>query len=267
MPTPFAPLIATFFPTFFVFHLLTPMPAYSWFDKGHRIVGIIAEAHLTAEARQETSKILFGGMTLAEASIWPDHEGRSIRDFDPLHYVNIPDNAAGYDQARDCPERNCMVEALVWFSAVVADKNPPIMMRRLALRFVAHLVGDIHQPLHAGRSRDRGGVDILVTYRGQRTNLHSFWDRDLVDMESGSEEEFAKRLTENLTEAERTAWQHGGPEQWTNESLMLVRSHAYDTPPSGELTDDYVEKARPIVRTRLAQAGIRLAWLLNTALK
>lgn len=73
MPTPFAPLIATFFPTFFVFHLLTPMPAYSWFDKGHRIVGIIAEAHLTAEARQETSKILFGGMTLAEASIWPDH--------------------------------------------------------------------------------------------------------------------------------------------------------------------------------------------------
>lgn len=75
MPTLFAPLIAVFLSTFFSIHLLTPMPAYSWFDKGHRIVGIIAEAHLTAEARKEIGKILFGGMTLAEASIWPDHEG------------------------------------------------------------------------------------------------------------------------------------------------------------------------------------------------
>jgi nuclease S1 len=173
MPTLFAPLIAVFLSTFFSIHLLTPMPAYSWFDKGHRIVGIIAEAHLTAEARKEIGKILFGGMTLAEASIWPDHEGRSIRDFDPLHYVNIPDNAVGYDQARDCPERNCMVEALKWFSAVIADRQAPIMMRRLALRFVAHLVGDIHQPLHAGRSKDRGGVEIRVSYSGQITHLHS----------------------------------------------------------------------------------------------
>ena len=63
------------------------------------------------------------------------------------------------------------------------------------------------------------------------------------------------------------AMQAGDPKQWTNESLMLVRSHAYDIGPSVELSDDYVEKARPIVRRRLAQAGIRLAWLLNIALK
>jgi hypothetical protein len=267
MPTLFAPLIAVFLSTFFSIHLLTPMPAYSWFDKGHRIVGIIAEAHLTAEARKEIGKILFGGMTLAEASIWPDHEGRSIRDFDPLHYVNIPDNAVGYDQARDCPERNCMVEALKWFSAVIADRQAPIMMRRLALRFVAHLVGDIHQPLHAGRSKDRGGVEIRVSYSGQITHLHYFWDKVLVDLETGNDEEIAKRLTANLTDEERLKWQAGDPQQWINESLLLARSHAYNTGPSAELSADYVEKARPIVRTRLAQAGIRLAGLLNTALK
>jgi hypothetical protein len=77
----------------------------------------------------------------------------------------------------------------------------------------------------------------------------------------------AKRLTANLTEEQRRKWQAGDPRQWTNESLMLVRSHAYKTGPSAELSDEYVEKARPIVRQRLAQAGIRLAWLLNTALK
>ena len=268
MPTSILPLSATFLSTFFVFNLLmTPSPAFSWFDKGHRIVGLIAEAHLTAGARKEIGEILFGGVTLAEASVWPDHEGRSIRDFDPLHYVRIPDHASGYDQARDCPERNCMVEALNWFSAAVADKDAPIMMRRLALRYVAHLVGDMHQPLHAGRAADRGGLDIRVSYKGQTTSLHYFWDKNLVDLEAGNEEEIAKRVTANLTEDERIKWQNGDPEQWTNESLRLVRSHAYNTGPSGELSDDCVEKARAIVRTRLAQAGIRLAWLLNIALK
>jgi hypothetical protein len=267
MPTSLARLIVIFLSTFFVFNLLTLASAFSWFDKGHRVVGLIAQANLIAVARKEIEKILFGSMTLADAAVWPDHEGRSIRDFDPLHYVRIPENASGYDQGRDCPDRDCMVEALKWFSAVIADKNAPIVMRRLALYYVAHLVGDMHQPLHAGRAMDRGGIDILVSYRGQTTNLHFFWDANLVELEAENEAEIAKRLTAHLTEEERLKWQTGDPTQWTNESLMLVRSHAYNTGASVELSDDYVEKARPIVRRRLAQAGIRLAWLLNSALK
>jgi hypothetical protein len=124
----------------------------------------------------------------------------------------------GYDQGRDCPEKNCMVEALEWFSAAIADKNAPIMVRRVALYYVAHLVGDMHQPLHAGRAGDRGGVDISVSY-GVTTNLHYFWDSDLVEMETGSEEDIAKQLTANLTEEERLKWQAGDPTQWTNESF------------------------------------------------
>ena len=267
MPKAFAPLTATFLPAFLALNLLTVTPALSWFDKGHRIVGLIAQAHLTADARKEIEKILPAGMTLADTAVWPDHEGRQIREFDPLHYVRIPERASGYDQARDCPDRNCMVEALNWFSASVADKNAPIVTRRLALRYVAHLVGDMHQPLHTGRAADRGGVDISVSYRGATTNLHYFWDANLVDLETGNEEEIAKRLTATITAADRLKWQAGDPKQWTGESLMLVRSHAYNTGASGDLTDDYVEKARPVVRRKLAQAGIRLAWLLNIALK
>jgi nuclease S1 len=252
---------------FLAFQLWTITPAFSWFDKGHRIVGLIAQAHLTAEARAEMEKIFPANMTLADAAIWPDHEGRSIRDFDPLHYVSIPETAAGYDQARDCPERNCMVEALRWFSEIVADKNAPTMARRLSLYYIAHLVGDMHQPLHAGRIIDRGGTEFPVSYQGRSTNLHFFWDRDLVDLEIGTEEEIAVRLTADLRDEERRKWQSGDPVQWTNESLVLVRSHGYNIGPSSEISDDYVEKARPIVRTRMTQAGLRLAWLLNIALK
>lgn len=258
---------ATFVSTFLLFNLLNVAPSFAWLDKGHRIVGLIAEANLTAEARKTIEEILPANTTLADAAVWPDHEGRSIRDFNPLHYVSIPENASGYDQGRDCPERNCMVEALKWFSSVIADKSSPIMARRLALYYVAHLVGDTHQPLHAGRAGDRGGVDIFVSYRGATTNLHFFWDTNLVELETGTDEEIAKRLVANLTEEERLKWPAGDPIQWTNESLMLVRLYAYNTGPSGELSDDYVEKARPIVRSRLTQAGLRLAWLLNSALK
>jgi hypothetical protein len=260
-------LIAACATTFLSLDALAPSRAFPWFDKGHRIVGLIAEANLTADAANEVQKLLAPGTTLADAAVWPDHAGRSIREFDPLHFVSIPDHASGYDRERDCPENNCMVEALRWFTSVSADRDAPIMTRRLALYFVAHLVGDMHQPLHAGRAADRGGVDIVVSHGGMTTNLHFFWDKDVVDLETGNEKEIAERLAGNITQEERLKWQAGDPAQWTDESLLLVRSHAYNTGASTELSDDYVEKARPVVRTRLAQAGIRLAWLLNRVLK
>jgi hypothetical protein len=253
--------------TLLLFNLLAVSPGFSWHDKGHRVVAIIAQANLTPEAKKRVQEILPLGTTLADAAVWPDYEGRKVGDLDPLHYVSIPDGATGYDQARDCPEKNCMVEALRWFLSSIADENAPVVMRRIALRYVTHLVGDMHQPLHAGRATDRGGTDITVTYRNQITNLHFFWDQDLVEMEQGSAEEVAERLGASLTEEERLKWQAGDPKQWTDESLVLVRLYAYNLGESVELSDEYVERARPIVRTRLVQAGIRLAWLLNAAFK
>src|SRR5499426_3076885 len=101
MPISPLSLTATFASVFFLFNLLTFTPSFAWYDKGHRIVALIAQANLTAEARKEIEAILPGGMTLADAAIWPDHEGRSLRDFDSLHYVRISDNAGSYDKERD----------------------------------------------------------------------------------------------------------------------------------------------------------------------
>ena len=63
-----------FLSTFLLFDGLTPARAFSWYDKGHRIVGLIAQANLTAEARKEIEKMLPGSMSLADAAVWPDHE-------------------------------------------------------------------------------------------------------------------------------------------------------------------------------------------------
>ena len=240
---------------------------YGWGDKGHRIVAILADQHLTDQAGEEVRKLLPAGTTLADAAVWPDKEGRRITEFDRLHHVSIPDNAAGYDQERDCQAKNCMVEALNWFTAVIADVRAPINVRLIALRYVAHLVGDLHQPLHAGRREDRNGADIIVNYRAQTNNLHLFWDINIVEMEEGNPEEVAKRLNQSITGKQRTDWQSGGPKTWTDESFRLSRSYTYKLGESMDLSDEYVATALTIVRRRLAQAGVRLGWLLNDAFK
>ena len=242
-------------------------PAYGWGDKGHRVVAILADTHLTEHARQEVMKLLPAGTTLADAAVWPDKEGRRITDLDLLHHVSIPDHASGYDQERDCKPRNCMVEALKWFTSVVADTQAPINLRLIALRYVAHLVGDMHQPLHAGRREDRNGTDIIVTYGTQTNNLHLFWDINIVEMEEGTAEQMAKRLQAGTTMEQRTQWQSGDPKTWTDESFHLSRSYAYTLGESMELSDDYVATALRIVRQRLVQAGVRLGWLLNNTFK
>ena len=146
----------------------------------------------------------------------------------------FPRRPAGYDQARDCPERNCMVEALSWFSAVVADKNAPIMTRRLAAS-LCRPPGGRHASAAACRpAADRGGIDISVSYRGAATNLHFFWDANWSTWKLAMRRKSPSGLQRTLTAADRLKWQAGDPKQWTDESLMLVRSHAYNTGASGE---------------------------------
>ena len=86
-------------------------------------------------------------------------------------------------------------------------------------------------------------------------------------MEEGSADVLAKRLDTSIPVEERNKWQSGDPKAWTDESFRLSRSHAYNLEGAGELSDEYITNALPIVRRRLVQGGIRLAWLLNETLK
>src|SRR4051794_17038439 len=128
-------------------HCLTSAP---WGSKGHEIVAAIAEAHLTDTARKQIKELLPQGTTLAAASTWPDEVGRKIPDMNSYHFVNFPKDANDYQQQRDCKQRNCVIEAIARYVRVLKTADAPRNEKRIALRFVTHLVGDIHQPLHAG---------------------------------------------------------------------------------------------------------------------
>ncbi len=163
--------------------LFATSPAYPWGTKGHEIIAAIAEPQLTNTARKRIKELLPQGTTLADASTWPDKAGRQIPDMDAYHFINFPKDANTYDQQRDCKLRNCIIEAIAWYLQVLKSPDAPRNEKRTALRFVAHLVGDIHQPLHAGFAEDRGGNSVEVRFNGRKENLHSLWDTALVELE------------------------------------------------------------------------------------
>ena len=168
---------------------------------------------------------------------------------------------------RDCNLRNCVIEAIAWYVHVLKSPDAPRNEKRIALRFIAHLVGDIHQPLHADFAEDRGGNSVEVRFSGRKENLHSVWDTALVELEEGTPTEIAEQIETTVSSQDRQQWQQGIPSEWALESLAIVRTQVYRVPASGEITASYIEAARAVIRTRLAQAGARLAWLLNEILK
>ena len=247
--------------------LLAASPAYSWGDKGHEIVAYVAEARLSGRARKQIDDILAGKSSLAEAATWPDRVGRTISDVIPLHFIGIAGGAKSYDRERDCPQRNCAVEAVSWYLKVLTSEDAPMNLRRIALRYIVHLVGDIHQPLHAGHKEDRGGNTIMVRFNGREENLHILWDIVFLEAEGGSSQDAARRLNEAITRKEILAWQKGTAADWAVESHLIAESVAYRLPETGEISEDYTSKAISVIHQRLKQAGVRLACALNKAFK
>lgn len=236
--------------------------ASAWGKTGHRVTGQIAEAYLSPEARQAIQDIL-GSEDLAEASTWPDfmrasREGIWPREANPWHYVTVPEGEVySYLSA---PDEGDAITALGGFQAILQMQESTREEKALALRFAIHIIGDLHQPLHAGNGTDRGGNDFAVTFFGETTNLHSVWDSKMIDHEQLFYTELATWLSRSITSEEEEAWQDTDPLVWVSESTD-IRDRIY--PEERDLMWGYVFDHRDTYRTRLKQAGVRMAAYLN----
>jgi nuclease S1 len=246
---------------------------WAWGPLGHRVVGQFAERHLTAKTREAVKILLEPGETLADCSNWADEHVRDIKGSGCWHYVDVPLSEPRYDSrfSAPVPEKGCIVDKIAEFRAILKDQSKTIQERRLALRFVVHLVEDLHMPLHVGDNHDRGGNDIQVRWLESGSNLHRVWDSQMIEQTGNTEEFWLANLHELDTESNRDKWMSGSVEDWATESLLLARV-AHQIPGTGapimsgqELGDPYHRANLPAVRQRLAQAGVRLAWVLNEA--
>ena len=250
---------------------LTPRDALAWGRDAHRAAGKLAESRLNPAARDAVKALLEPGETLAEASTWADEVRREMPESGPWHYINVPITEARFSD-KFCPEGGCVVRKLVEFRKVLADRNAPRADRRKALRFVAHFVEDMHQPVHVGDKSDRGGNDTQVRFFDDGSNVHRVWDSDLLRHAYPDEEAVLKAIKEAAAEPEAETWASGSVDDWADESFQAAKK-AYEDPktgrtlrPGSKLGDEYQAANLPVARKRLAQSAVRLARVLNEAL-
>jgi hypothetical protein len=300
--------------------LFWPSSARAWGCKGHQTVALIAEKHLTPEARQWVMKLLSenpidpklnrycGGAVrdaMADAATWAD-DVRAERKNGPWHYIDIPRGSQRGSLEPFCGAGGCVTKALSEQLAILRDKNADAAKRADALRYVIHFVGDLHQPLHTITNADEGGNCVPVKYFRRNPeehnhsfspNLHSLWDTAILerDAEGAEAAEYAETLNAQFV-AEAEGWQKAGihVDEWVWEGYDLAETVVYGDlspkiaiEPNVEVhscSDDnnigerllrqnitagetYQEKAATVVEKRITEGGVRLAMILNEALK
>ncbi|MBS0373804.1 MAG: S1/P1 nuclease [Proteobacteria bacterium] len=290
--------------------LLATTPAQAWGPVGHRIVGGIADRLISESTRAQVGALLAGDLdksgrpsgrtTLEQVATWAD-EIRSTSANKPLrHFDDIP--ACGEVPATPtwCPASGeCATQKINDLVRVLGDASAATRDRNEALKWIVHLVGDLHQPLHAatnayldgvtddeGNATDRGGNDVFVALAGVQTRgqkkLHGVWDSDFVNLSNGLA--LSNRSGVSPAKLDRLAQQAQGvaaarltksPLDWALESNALARSTAYNfegfacfEPLNDTVVLDagYQQDARALVPMQLALAGARLAHLLDQVL-
>lgn len=246
--------------------LATPSAAFAWGQTGHRVIGEIAQENISGKTRAEIELIL-GEEDLAEASTWADEERSNPDNFwqreaGPYHYVTVPKGQTYAEVG--APEEGDALSALARFTQTVRDANASREDKALALKFIVHIVGDVHQPLHAGNGDDRGGNDVKVRWFGDETNLHAVWDSRLIDSRSLSYSEYARWLEREIKPSDAIAWWTADPQVWIAESTQ-IRDTIYPTGDQSNQSLGYAYQYEHLgtAEMRLKQGGIRLAAYLD----
>jgi hypothetical protein len=258
----------------------------SWSPQGHRLVALLAAHHLEPAARQKVAWLL-GDVSLADVAVWADVylEGNNQTSF--WHYINIPSDATSYDRDRDCPRqpgvlaggrgdrwRDCVVERILYNQQRLANASLDRADRAIALKFLVHLIGDLHQPFHA-LGVERGGNGIPVSVFGSATcnyddgtpypcNLHGAWDTALIAHRRLSDQQYLVELERQIKLRRWDTLATGSPAEWAMESHALAKLALL--PPGGVVDDAYYRAQIPVADARLALGGLRLAAWLNRSL-
>lgn len=234
--------------------------AMAWGPTGHRIVGLIAEKHLSKKARKNIERIL-RNETLAEVSVFMDFikSDNTKRHMNPWHYMTIPDGQP-YEQA-GTPEEGDVYVTMTRLISEIETKQFTDEDEAFALKCLVHLIGDVHQPLHVGNGEDRGGNDVKLEFFWESSNLHRVWDSGIIDQQKYSYSEYVEWINHPTAE-QVEAWQSDSMMDWITESTSY-REQIYDLPESMKINYRYVYDNIELVNLRLLQAGVRLAGVLN----
>ena len=272
-----------------------PGKAIAWGEEGHRMVGEIAERFLDPHARAQVALLLKDDRlsdgqrsnrhSLGEVANWADEIKDTPwgRKRGSWHFDDVP-LCGVTDRARYCRGGQCASAQLARHIEILGNARLPARRRDEALKWVVHLMADIHQPLHAATRGDRGGNAVEVTFFGRRDNppygalnLHAIWDVHMVQRlvrERGGEQAI---VSAPIAAADRAAWERASIPDVIRESNRIAKGFVYpmlavksscSAPVQGVVPVDeaYFAKAAPVIEDRIRRAGVRLAKVLNDTL-
>lgn len=252
-------------PVFCCFILLVPFTSRAWGVLGHRVVGGIAETHLSPKTKSEIKKIL-GTESIAMASNWADFI-KSDRAYDYLsswHYINLP-SGLNFSRFQERLKRDSSINLynrLQFLIRELRKKNLTQGKKVLYLKLLIHFVGDAHQPMHTGRPEDRGGNNIKLYWFNTPTNLHRIWDEQLVEFQQLSYTEHVSAINHTTT-SERQKWQKQSPGDWLFESYQIAEKLYSGVKAEDKLSYNYNYVHVNTMNQQLLKAVLRLADLLN----
>ena len=282
--------------------LLRASPVCAWGDEGHAVIAHIAMHYLTPAVQARVQALLATDQSglvpdtsVASEAAWADRYRDADRDTTRLHYeqtrrwhyVDIERTAPDLQsacfgspplppgiEASAGPAEACVTTKIVQFERELRAPGTTQQERLRALQFVLHLVGDLHQPLHAIDDHDAGGNARRVAARGLRAgSLHYYWDVEFVRLAGPDPDALAAQLWERITPADLKRWRRGTPADWAREAFGVGLARGYATLPARErrrvehLSVAYVEDATQAASVQLQRAGVRLALVLNRSLQ
>ncbi len=277
--------------------------ARAWTDEGHETVGAMAERLLAGTSAGARVRALLGDESLATAAIWADAikyrtnhwpEAVAFKEANTnhaaMHYTDIPFEESKYRDDSIGARPDDIVHAIDACILILQGKPEQQTVlkdvnEKIALRLLAHYVGDIHQPLHVGSGYLVGTNFIDPNGYGQpygedaganqlvfSTNkLHLYWDLTAVRQAMAKEgaqtpDEFAAKL---LAQPPPRLSEQGPlldwPREWANESLALsAKAHDVQVLKEEETVNRYTGK--PQARWEIADLSPEyIAWSTDTA--
>jgi len=242
-----------------ILSLLFSLPAFPWGKTAHRIIGEYAYRKLNPVAKREVNKLIGNGQ-MPFASIWAD-EIKSDENWNnarPWHYINIKKG----QKIKDIEiKKSNIIWAMLHFEDVLRSSKYNQKEKAQALKFLIHIYGDFHQPLHLAYFKDRGGTKKEVNFFGKKTNLHHLWDEEMIDFQKLSFTEWANSLGK-ISAQEEFAFKSGSILDWA-EGIRSNLDSIYDFPK--QIRYKYLYKHKVLLNKLLKQAGYRLAYTLNRA--
>jgi len=248
--------------------------SYAWNALGHRIIAQIAYEHMTNDARHRFSVFnhaldkVYKPQSFVNSSVWLDTLSyQDVHWYKTMHYIDIPFSTDG---SKLPPSQSInAIWAIEKSNQLLMNTYATAYDKGIAFRVLLHVVGDLHQPLHAATKvsidlpqGDRGGNLVLLPHFPMAKNLHMYWDRGggllaRKHYTQGQIKKMAHELTSRYPCSRVKADEI--PLKWAEESHKIAVTTVYQLP----INDQYQQKAQHITEQRISQAGCRLAVLFN----